>query len=102
MRTHEPHPSTDLATTHPAPQNRLDPLLVLRGLACLMVTIIHCNPPRNSILFHGLDLSWLCFSNGLVAVWIFFCLSGYLMGKAFYTGRYRLTRQGAQSDSGRR
>jgi peptidoglycan/LPS O-acetylase OafA/YrhL len=94
MRTHQPHPSTDLANTHRAPQNRLDPLLVLRGLACLMVTTIHCNPQRKSILFHDLDLSWLWFSNGLVAVWIFFCLSGYLMGKAFYTGRYRLTRQG--------
>jgi peptidoglycan/LPS O-acetylase OafA/YrhL len=93
MRTHEPHTSTDLGITS-SPQNRLDALLVLRGLACLMVTVIHCNPPRKSILFQGIDLSWLCFSNGLVAVWIFFCLSGYLMGKAFYTGRYRLTRQG--------
>ncbi len=68
--------------------NRLDALLALRGLACLMVVTIHCDPPRNSIIYQGYDLSWLIFSHGAVAVWIFFCLSGYLMGKAFYTERY--------------
>ncbi|MBR8833922.1 MAG: acyltransferase [Stigonema ocellatum SAG 48.90 = DSM 106950] len=68
--------------------NHLDALLALRGLACLMVVIIHCNPPRNSIIYKGYDLSWLTFSHGAVAVWIFFCLSGYLMAKAFYTERY--------------
>ena len=68
--------------------NRLDALLALRGLACLMVVNLHCNPPRNSIIYHGFDLSWLIFSHALVAVWIFFSLSGYLMGKAFYAERY--------------
>ncbi len=68
--------------------NRLDALLALRGLACLMVVTFHCNPPRNSIIYHGFDLSWLTFSHGAVAVWIFFSLSGYLIGKAFYAERY--------------
>ncbi|RUR83327.1 acyltransferase family protein [Chlorogloeopsis fritschii PCC 9212] len=68
--------------------NRLDPLLTLRGFACFMVVIFHCLPPRNSIIYKGYDLSWLLCSNGMVAVWIFFVLSGYLMGKAFYTHRY--------------
>jgi peptidoglycan/LPS O-acetylase OafA/YrhL len=68
--------------------NHLDVLLALRGFACLMVVIIHCNPPRNSIIYQGFDLSWLSFSHGMVAVWIFFCLSGYLMGKCFYAERY--------------
>jgi len=68
--------------------NRLDALLALRGFACLMVVIHHCSPPRNSIIFKGYDLSWLIFSYGWVAVWIFFVLSGYLMGKAFYLERY--------------
>ena len=75
--------------------NTLDALLVLRAFACLMVVVIHCEPPRNAMQFQGLDLSWLVFSHGMVAVWIFFCLSGYLMGKAFYSGRYRLSWQGA-------
>lgn len=57
-------------------KNCLDALLFLRGFACLMVLIIHCNPPRNAIFYKGYDLSWLTFSSGFVGVWIFFCLSG--------------------------
>ncbi|MBV6624406.1 MAG: acyltransferase [Rivularia sp. (in: Bacteria)] len=68
--------------------NRLDALLALRGFACLMVVTIHCAPPRNSIIYGDIDLSWLMFSHGAIAVWIFFVLSGYLMGKVFYTQRY--------------
>jgi peptidoglycan/LPS O-acetylase OafA/YrhL len=68
--------------------NRLDALLALRGFACLVVVIHHCNAPRNTIIYHNLDWSWLIFSHGWVAVWVFFVLSGYLMGKAFYTERY--------------
>ena len=68
--------------------NRLDALLALRGLACLIVVISHCNPQRNSIIYKNYDLSWITFSYGGLAVWIFFVLSGYLMGKAFYTQRY--------------
>jgi peptidoglycan/LPS O-acetylase OafA/YrhL len=68
--------------------NHLDALLALRGFACLMVVIHHCTPPRNSLIYHGYDFSWLIFSYGWVAVWIFFVLSGYLMGKAFYLERY--------------
>ncbi|AKG20617.1 acyltransferase family protein [Calothrix sp. 336/3] len=70
--------------------NRLDILLALRGLACLMVVMIHCAPPRNFLIYKNFDFSWILFSHGAVAVWIFFCLSGYLMGKAFYTRRYTL------------
>jgi peptidoglycan/LPS O-acetylase OafA/YrhL len=88
--------SSDLPITASAQtlSNRLDGLLVLRGLACLMVVIIHSGPPAKSIFYRGIDLSWLTFSHGFAAVWIFFCLSGYLMGKAFFTGRYGLNRQG--------
>ncbi|MCJ8281413.1 MAG: acyltransferase [Rivularia sp. ALOHA_DT_140] len=68
--------------------NRLDALLALRGFGCLMVVTIHCAPPRKSIIYNNIDLSWLMFSHGAVAVWIFFILSGYLMGKVFYTKRY--------------
>jgi peptidoglycan/LPS O-acetylase OafA/YrhL len=88
--------ASEVLTTSSTSQgsDTLDVLLVLRALACLMVVVIHCNPPRNAILFRGIDVSWLLFSHGLVAVWIFFCLSGYLMGKAFSSGRYSLTRRG--------
>lgn len=59
-----------------------------------MVVIAHCNPPRAFLVYHTFDLSWLLFSAGGVAVRIFFCLSGYLMGKAFYTKRYTVNRSG--------
>jgi peptidoglycan/LPS O-acetylase OafA/YrhL len=77
--------------------NRLDALLALRGLACLMVVVFHSGPVRKAVVYRNIDLSWLWFSNGLVAVWIFFCLSGYLMGKAFYTKRYSINHQGVIS-----
>jgi peptidoglycan/LPS O-acetylase OafA/YrhL len=84
-----------LLVSSPTPtENRLDALLALRGLACLMVVIAHCHPPKAFLVYHTFDLSWLLFSAGGVAVRIFFCLSGYLMGKAFYTQRYTIDRSG--------
>jgi peptidoglycan/LPS O-acetylase OafA/YrhL len=63
-----------------------DQLLILRGLACLMVFFSHIYPP--------LEGGWLSvispflFASGSSGVQIFFVLSGYLIGKAFYTKRY--------------
>jgi peptidoglycan/LPS O-acetylase OafA/YrhL len=74
--------------------NRVDALLTLRGLACLAVVVAHCAPPRASWQWGAIDLSWLLFAPGGVAVRVFFGLSGYLMGKGFYTQRYRLDRPG--------
>jgi peptidoglycan/LPS O-acetylase OafA/YrhL len=91
MIVNQPTDSTPL-------DRHIDVLLALRGLACLMVVVAHCDPPRHSMVYHseGLsyDFSWLLFSAGGVAVRIFFCLSGYLMGKAFYTQRYWFDRRG--------
>ena len=67
----------------------LDALLALRGLACAIVVMAHCQPPRNIFYYFDRDLTWLISSPGGVAVKIFFCLSGYLMGKAFYGERYQ-------------
>lgn len=72
----------------PLPKLQIDPLLSLRGFACLMVVIAHSLPPRSTIYYQNYDLTWLIFSPGGVAVRIFFCLSGYLIGKAFYNQRY--------------
>jgi len=70
------------------PKLLVDPLLSLRGFACLMVVMAHSIPPKSTIYYHNYDLTWLIFSAGGVAVRIFFCLSGYLIGKAFYNQRY--------------
>ncbi|WP_375506305.1 acyltransferase family protein [uncultured Nostoc sp.] len=86
-------------------KNSLDALLSLRGVACLIVVIYHgiiipqlfgsqlspgaqLSSLRQSIIYHGYDFTWILFSHGPAAVWIFFVLSGYLMGKGFYSGRY--------------
>jgi peptidoglycan/LPS O-acetylase OafA/YrhL len=74
--------------------NHLDALLALRGIACLIVVIFHCSIPQKSIIYQNYDFSWVLLGDGQVAVWIFFCLSGYLMGKAFYTQRYEANRSG--------
>lgn len=54
----------------------------------MMVVIFHCGLPRHSIVYKDFDWTWILTPNGLEAVWIFFVISGYLMGKAFYTERY--------------
>ena len=64
-----------------------DPLLVLRLFAFLCVIVTHC-----FIIFRPeiSEASWEFLLKGCAhsAMVIFFCLSGYLMGKAFYRGRY--------------
>jgi peptidoglycan/LPS O-acetylase OafA/YrhL len=91
-----------IPTVHSQQTNTVDALLVLRAFACLMVVVIHCSPPAKVIQVAGMDLSWLLFSHGFVAVWIFFTLSGYLMGKAFFRGRYSYSRAGIQRFWGNR
>lgn len=78
-----------------------DPLLGLRALACLNVIMGHwfmvvftpLAPPVTSVdiaLRYGLSFSPWC------GVWMFFTLSGYLMGKGFVTGRHTTSSQGLQ------
>lgn len=85
---------SDLST----PSNQVDALLSLRGVACLMVILAHCRIPNYSIVLpianHSIDLTWMFLPSGGIAVWIFFALSGYLMGKAFYSERYRFSWRG--------
>jgi len=76
--------------------NKVDALLALRGLACLAVVMFHCIIPRKILIYQNYDFTWLFVSDGIIAVWIFFCLSGYLMGKAFYTQRYTIDISGVK------
>ncbi|WP_019502487.1 acyltransferase family protein [Pseudanabaena sp. PCC 6802] len=74
--------------------NRLDVLIAMRAIACFFVVVAHCSPPRSAVVYQGYDLSWLFFAAGGAYLRTFFCLSGYLMGKLFYTGRYQLSWDG--------
>jgi peptidoglycan/LPS O-acetylase OafA/YrhL len=70
-----------------------DPLLILRAFACMLVVVGHgmiiTHRPLNLIdnLQKG-HADWMVTSSPWAGVWIFFVLSGYLMGKGFISGRY--------------
>jgi peptidoglycan/LPS O-acetylase OafA/YrhL len=87
-------PLPELNATAVPPRHPYDPLLTLRFIACLMVVLGHgflINfRPDNlpAALDHG---RWLLTASPWAGVWIFFTLSGYLMGKGFFSGRYQTT-----------
>jgi peptidoglycan/LPS O-acetylase OafA/YrhL len=78
-----------------ATRNTVDVLLLFRGFACLNVVLCHViggfQPGVRLVSVGGLDLTWLIRTTGALGVWLFFILSGYLMGKGFYTKRYSPT-----------
>jgi hypothetical protein len=79
-----------------------DPLMGLRAMACLIVMVGHFflvtfslypNDPNRSLRM----LKMLLLCPPWAGVWVFFTLSGYLMGKGFARGRYALNAAGARS-----
>lgn len=88
-----------LGDTSPLKTGYGDPLLSLRALACFIVLLGH----GTTNLFVPTDILrqatsshsfWLLMPMPWAGVWIFFTLSGYLMGKGFFTGRYHFSRKG--------
>ncbi len=73
-----------------------DPLLGLRAFACFLVLMGHyffaVVPFTSAGVSHGVTA--LLRSCPWAGVWIFFTLSGYLMGKGFTLGRYSLDEAG--------
>jgi peptidoglycan/LPS O-acetylase OafA/YrhL len=79
--------------------NRVDMLAALRVLAWLAVFCTHVvvvSPPAvlQSLQFLGHNVSWLLLTPAWGGVWIFFTLSGYLIGRGFLSGRYGLSKPG--------
>ncbi len=70
---------------------RLDPVLALRGLACLIVIWNHTQEIRWWLVVHGINLSFLVFPSGFVAVQIFYLISGYSVGYGFFSKKYTLS-----------
>jgi peptidoglycan/LPS O-acetylase OafA/YrhL len=78
--------------------NQSDSLNILRGIACLGVVWYHVMYPGVIVYqINGMDLKYLFFTNGSMCVWIFFILSGYLIGKSFFNKKYALTFRGMVS-----
>lgn len=75
--------------------NKVDALLLFRACACFCVVASHVlgnAPVSHFVTIGGLDFTWLVRTSGAFGVWLFFVLSGYLMGKGFYSGRYQLNK----------
>ncbi len=82
----------------PGPQ-MFDPLMGLRAFACFLVVMGHyflvVMPFTQADVWRG--IAPLLESSPWAGVWVFFTLSGFLMGKAFASGRYSLDETGMRS-----
>lgn len=79
--------------------DRRDSLLGVRSLAFLMVFLGHwflvIAPPADLVReVTGGKPIWMIGPSPHCGVWVFFTLSGYLMGKGFFSGRYEQSMQG--------
>jgi peptidoglycan/LPS O-acetylase OafA/YrhL len=76
-----------------------DPLMALRALACVMVFMGHfflvSFPFTSEASFPGIVT--LLRSSPWGGVWVFFTLSGFLMGKGFAAGRYSVDGRGMRA-----
>jgi peptidoglycan/LPS O-acetylase OafA/YrhL len=85
--------------THTRPgAHKHDPLLTVRFAACLMVVFGHyfgvVFPAQTPRAEHFHPVLRLLMTSPWAGVWLFFALSGYLMGKAFFRERYTLDSEG--------
>jgi peptidoglycan/LPS O-acetylase OafA/YrhL len=88
-----PKHGTSIKATKP------DALLTLRAFACVLVLVGHyfivTFESRDFVQgFPAHPFSRLLVGSPWAGVWMFFTLSGYLMGKGFHTGRYDVSRGG--------
>src|SRR6516225_7328061 len=72
-----------------------DWLLMIRGLACGLVFVMHSGVIfKHDFSYSHSRWAWILESPASLGMILFFTLSGYLMGKGFYTGKYDLSRPG--------
>jgi peptidoglycan/LPS O-acetylase OafA/YrhL len=70
---------------------QVDPLMGLRGFACLLVVWSHVEQIYGWIIIRNIDLTSIAAPSGLVAVLIFYLLSGYTVGYGFFSKKYTLS-----------
>ena len=91
------HASLKVAAAASARTGYGDPLLSLRAMACLIVLVGHGTTvvfPPDDVAFVASHSRFFWLPMPWAGVWVFFTLSGYLMGKGFFTGRYSFDRGG--------
>lgn len=81
--------------------NRVDALSVLRLFAWFLVfethVLINAGMPILDLQAPNRAQIWPLLTPAWAGVWIFFILSGYLMGKAYLAGRYDLSKDGIKA-----
>jgi peptidoglycan/LPS O-acetylase OafA/YrhL len=73
----------------------IDPLMILRGIAAVLISLYHMSYPYVTVPhFLRQDMNWITAANGFVYNWIFFILSGFVIGKSFITHHYEFNFRG--------
>ena len=71
-----------------------EPIDFLRVLATIMIFCLHTSIFSGQIGFQFSTTTWFLQTPAWAGVWIFFILSGFLIGKGFINGRYNYTPKG--------
>lgn len=69
--------------------NKVNQVNIIKVIAALCVFILHASIYSNQYGFVFNERNWVLKTPAWSAVWIFFILSGSLIGKGFYTGKYK-------------
>lgn len=70
-------------------KNVIDPVNILRVISVLCVFFLHSFIFSSQLGFSFNEKNWFLKTPAWSAVWLFFLLSGYLIGKGFLSGRYK-------------
>lgn len=70
-------------------KNQVDPINIYRIIAVVCVFFLHTSIFSGQLGFAYSEENWFLQTPAWAAVWLFYLLSGYLIGKGFISGRYK-------------